>query len=136
MKAGEPFYASLAGRLDQTAEVTPTVRLDLPKPPPGQRAASALDLLPPYWKVSAQPAPTDLSAADGLQDVRERLWSEENGFATAEFTVTPEATFALLERGLPFLLTMVDAGYSHSQLAVGCDRARDSVWLTDDADRR
>ena len=132
--ADEEFYTSFADRLASGEGVSPTVRLDVPRPEP--KPASTLDLVPAFWKASAKPAPTDLTPADGLQDVRERLWANENGFTTAEFTVTPDALFTLLERGVPFLLTMVDAGYSHSQLAVGCDRARRSVWLTDATERR
>ena len=116
-------------RLAAPGGVAPTVRLDVPRPEP--RPGSTLDLIPAFWNVPARPAPTDLAPADGLQDARERLWAVENGFTAAEFTVTPEALFGLLERGVPFLLTMVDAGYTHSQLAVGGDRARQSVWLTD-----
>jgi cellulose synthase operon protein C len=134
LKADEEFYTAFAGRLVGPDSLPPTVRLDVPRPDP--RPASVLDLIPSYWKANARPAPTDLAPADGLQDVRERLWAEGNGFLAAEFTVTPDALFALLEQGVPFLLTMVDAGYSHSQLAVGCDRPRQSVWLTDVTERR
>lgn len=133
-KADEPFYTTFAERLDASEPVAPTVRLDVPRP--HSRPGSTLDLFPAFWKVSAKPAPTDLAPADGLQDVRERLWAIESDLTAIEFTVTPDALFVLLERGVPFLLTMVDAGFTHSQLAVGCDRARQSVWLTDAADRR
>ena len=134
--AGEPFYSTMAERLGRMSEVLPTVRLDVAKPHNGKRPASVLDFFPAFWKVPAKPSPTDLTAMDGLQDVRERLWAEDNGFVVVEFAVTPEAAFALLERGVPFVLTMVDAGFSHSQLAIGCDRVRYSIWLTDVADRR
>lgn len=133
-KADEDFYTAFADRLGGQDSLPPTVRLDVPRPDP--RPGSTLDLIPAFWKVTAKPAPTDLNPADGLQDVRERLWAEENGFSATEFTVTPDALFGLLEHGVPFVLTMVDAGYSHSQLAVGCDRARRSVWLTDVTERR
>jgi len=135
-KADEEFYTAFADRLSVTDAVPPTVRLDVPRPDAVPKSAATLDLFPAYWKVGAKPAPTDLSPQDGLQDVKERLWAEENGFVAAEFTLTPDAAFALLDRGVPFLVTMVDAGYSHSQLAVGGDRARASVWLTDGGDRR
>ncbi|MBO0698159.1 MAG: hypothetical protein J2P46_07180, partial [Zavarzinella sp.] len=128
LKADEPFYTAFADRLAATEVVPPTIRLDLRRPDPGGKAVTTLDLVPAFWGVGARPAPNDLSPQDGLQDVRERLWAEENGFAVAEFTVTPDAAFGLLDRGVPFLLTMVDAGYSHSQVAVAGDRARQSLW--------
>jgi hypothetical protein len=37
---------------------------------------------------------------------------------------------------VPFLFTMVDAGYSHAQIAVGYDRLRQSLWLRDLQERR
>jgi len=135
-KAGEPFYGALAERLASAAMVPPTVRLDVPTPENGKRFATVLDVIPAFWRASAKPAPTDLNPADGLQDVGERLWAEANGLTAVEFSVTVDAAFALLERGVPFMLTLVDAGYSHSQLAIGCDRARQSIWLTDGTERR
>jgi cellulose synthase operon protein C len=134
--AAEPFYTSLADRLAQPEQVAPPIRLEVTKPEPGSRPITTLDLIPAYWRAAAQPAPTDLNSVDGLQDARERLWAIENGFIAAEFSVTAESAFALLERRIPFLLTMVDAGYSHSQLVVGCDRTRQSLWLTDATERR
>ena len=134
--AAEPFYTSLAERHKLPPDVLSPIRLDITKPETGARSTSTLDMIPAYWKAVARPAPTDLNAVDGLQDVRERLWAIENGFIAHEFSVTSESAFELLERGIPFLLTMVDAGYSHSQLVVGCDRTRQSLWLTDANERR
>ena len=60
----------------------------------------------------------------------------ELGAITSEFTVTADAVFALVERGVPFLFTMVDAGYMHAHLAVGADRLRRTLLLRQPADRR
>jgi tetratricopeptide (TPR) repeat protein len=135
-KADEPFYTALADRLSATTHVPPTVRLELSRPPAGAKPPTNLDLLVGFWNSSAKPVPAELNPADGLQDVRERLWAEDSGWVGVEFKVTPEAAFRLVEAGVPFLLTMVDAGYSHSQIVVGADRSRHSLWLTDAADRR
>ena len=75
-----------------------------------------------FGKSTASPVPDDTIVFDGLPDARERRWAEENGFRAVEFTVDAESAFALLERGVPFLFTMVDAGYTHSQVVVGFDR--------------
>ena len=136
--AGEDFYTAFAARLAAAgnAPIAGPVRLDFP---PGATPAplrNPLDSFPRFWGVAAAPAPADGAPADGLQDPRERLWAVANGFAAAEFTVTPTAAFALVERGLPFLVTMVDAGYSHSQMVVGADRLRHSLWLHEGADGR
>src|SRR5262245_8099923 len=89
LKADEAFYTAFAERLNSSEPIPPAVRLDVPRP--GAKPATTLDLIPAFWKTPARPAPTDLSPADGLQDVRERLWAIENGFTAAEFTVTPDA---------------------------------------------
>ncbi|HEX3151383.1 MAG TPA: tetratricopeptide repeat protein [Gemmataceae bacterium] len=134
VKANDDFYKSFSSQLADLSTAPVVVRLDVPRPI--NRPGSVLDLTAAYWKMPAQEAPVELNAADGLHDVRERKWAEDNGFVAVEFTVTPTAIFALHERGIPFLITLVDAGYSHAQLAVGSDRGRRSVWLTDIADRR
>jgi tetratricopeptide (TPR) repeat protein len=71
-----------------------------------------------------------------LPDVRERLWAADNGFVAVEFTAALDNAVRLLERGVPFQLTLVDAGFSHSQVVVGADRIRGSIWLTDSGERR
>ncbi len=136
IKADEPFYTSFAENIGRTDSGPATIRLEIPKPNGSIRPASILDHFPAFWKTIAKPAPVDLSAMDGLQDVRERLWAEENGLDAAEFTATPKTVLELLERGVPILLTLVDAGYSHTQIVVGGDRVRNSVWLFDGSDRR
>jgi len=135
-KAKEAFYTEFTERLERTDSPPQPVRLEFPKVELGGKPVTIYDLLAKFWKVPAQPIPQDLSPLDGLQDVRERMWGMENGFLTAEFTATAEACFALIERGIPFIFTLVDAGYSHTQLAAGCDRMRDSLWLIDSAERR
>ena len=71
-----------------------------------------------------------------MPDPRERRWAENLGFRALEFSVTAEATMALLDRGVPFVLTLVDAGYYHSQLVVGYDRVRQTFWIRDPGERR
>ena len=95
-----------------------------------------LELLGRFWQATTSPVPDEIVIFDGLPDARERRWAEENGFRAVEFTITAETAFALIERGVPFLFTMVDAGYTHSQVVVGFDRVRHSLWLRDPQDRR
>ena len=136
LQAKDPFYTSFAENLVQSVLTPATVRLEIPKSNGPGRAASVLDLFPIYWHIAAKSAPSDLSPQDGLQDVRERLWAEENGLVTIEFTATPPAVFNVLDRGVPLLLTLVDAGYSHAQMVVGCDRLRNSIWIVDGSNGR
>jgi tetratricopeptide (TPR) repeat protein len=136
----ETFYTEFKQRLEGPLPPAPVgARIDFPMPGPVtslQNPPRPLELLARFWDISAKPAPDDAVVYDGLPDARERQWGEENGFTAIEFTVAAEAAFALLARGIPFLFTMVDAGYSHSQIAIGFDRLRHSVWLRDPQDRR
>jgi tetratricopeptide (TPR) repeat protein len=142
-RSDEDFYKDFAARLSEMTQAETAQesghRLDLNTDAFHHVAggSSILDAVCGYWGLSPrQPPPAEGSTFDGLPDVRERLWAEANGFAAAEFTVEPEAAFTLIERGVPFLLTMVESGYIHSQLVVGADRARHSLWVRDPADPR
>ena len=146
-KADDEFYAGLATRLDEASvSKAASIRLDPERIDPllksqglvqnHQEAPRPLDFLAGYWKVSAAPAPEETIVFDGLPDVRERQWAEANGFRTVEFTIEPVTAFALIDRGVPFLFTMVDAGYSHVQIVLGYDPLRQSFWLRDLQERR
>ncbi|MCX7664029.1 MAG: tetratricopeptide repeat protein [Gemmataceae bacterium] len=136
-KASDDFYKEFAQRLSQTSAQSPTtIRHDLEGPLAFQEGprttTSALESLAKFWGM---PTPTlaDLTIfpTDGVPDYRERLWAENNGYVCKEFVMTPETAFALIERKLPFLFTMVDANYTYSQLVIGCDRLRNTLWLID-----
>ena len=89
-----------------------------------------LELIRSYWDVETiEPPPFEMGTFDGLPEYQDRLWAERNHFYAKEFQVTLEAAYTLLEQGLPFLLTMVEVGYTHSQMVVGCDKIRCSIWL-------
>jgi cellulose synthase operon protein C len=138
-KAGEEFYTEFGARLEQPiSEPNACIRLNIPQAEPQLSVPTArpLDLIVRFWQATAAPVPDESAIFDGLPDARERRWAVDNGFQAAEFTITPESAFALLERGTPFLLTMVDAGYAHSQVVVGIDRVRQTLWLRDPQDRR
>lgn len=144
--ADDDYYREFAAELAADNLTIPTtVRLDrqrpdlLPSsgiPPSPQNAPRPLDWLARWWNLSSTPVPEEGVVFDALPDVRERRWGEENGCRAVEFTVDADTAFMLLERGVPFLFTMVDAGYSHAQVAVGHDRLRRSLWLRDMQERR
>src|SRR6185369_6794570 len=74
--------------------------------------------------------------ADGLPDAAERNRAEHAGWLAVEFTLTPEAAFSLIERGVPFIVTLVEAGFSQARLAVGADRLRHTVSFAEQPERR
>lgn len=137
VRAQDEFYTRLAEQLEPTdLKPTSTSRITIPRLDLG-RPVMPLEVLASLWKMpSATPIPLEPISLDGLPDVRERLWAEQNNLVAIEFTMTPEAAYSVIERGVPFLATMVDAGYSHTQIVCGADRVRQSLWMTDPTDRR
>lgn len=85
-----------------------------------------------YW---GRPVPmseiVEAICYDGTYDHSERTWAEENGFATREFTVTHEATRALIDAGLPFVLHTTEVESAHSQAVIGYDLLRESIFIQD-----
>ncbi len=146
-KADEDFYREFAGQLEQepgagkvsarldSASIDSLLKNHGPIPSP-QNAPRPLEFLSHYWNLPPAPLPEEAIVFDGLPDARERRWAEENGCRAVEFTIEAETAFALIDRGVPFLFTMVDAGYSHAQIVVGYDRLRQSLWLRDLQERR
>jgi cellulose synthase operon protein C len=68
---------------------------------------------------------------NGTPDSRERRWAEENGFVAREFTVTWDTACALIDRGIPFILTTVDIPYGHAQAVIGYDRCWQTLLIRD-----
>jgi tetratricopeptide (TPR) repeat protein len=146
-EADEPFYTDFAERFASLGERTndltekKSVRLDL-----GDRREALitpsyeirnLEILSRFWHVTPPTqAPMESGTYDGLPDAKERVWAEENDFIAVEFIVNAPNAHALLDRGIPFLMTMVDAGYTHSQIVLGYDQHRRSLWVRDAADYR
>lgn len=139
-KADEEFYGAFGKQLNEQAvpDVMASRRLELPALEEGAGAVKPrpVEWLGRFWQASGAALPDEGMVFDGLPDPRERTWAEQSGFRAVEFTMTPPAAFALLERGVPFLLTLVDVGYTHSLIVTGFDRLRHSVWLRDPQERR
>ncbi len=68
---------------------------------------------------------------DGTPWHSERLWAEQNGYVVREFKVTPDAAALLVENGLPFTLSTVEADNAHLQAVIGFDKARQTILLRD-----
>ncbi|MDB5311691.1 MAG: hypothetical protein JWO38_5893, partial [Gemmataceae bacterium] len=95
------------------------------------------ELLARVWKHPLPNPPVDAGPpADGMPDAAERQRAEQAGWAAREFTLTPDAAFALVGRGVPFLVTLVEAGFSQPRLAIGADRVRNTLLFAEHPDRR
>lgn len=67
----------------------------------------------------------------GTQAYNERLWAEQNGWATREFTVTWDSARALIDSGIPFTLTTVGIASAHLQAVIGYDERRGTLLIRD-----
>jgi len=68
---------------------------------------------------------------DGTPWHNERRWAEENGWTTREFTITLESAKAMLDRGVPFTLTLTDVQNGHLQAVIGYDECRGTLLIRD-----
>jgi tetratricopeptide (TPR) repeat protein len=141
----DKFYDQFADRLasrETHPEPQPTEPARSPRPllkiefPPGPAAPTVYELLAKFWSHPLPGAADGGPPADGLPDAAERLRAEGAGWATREFTLTAEGAAALVARGVPFILTLVEAGFSQPRLVIGADAVRGSVSVLDGTDRR
>jgi cellulose synthase operon protein C len=99
-------------------------------------APATLATLSRFWGIPADHVEIVESICyDGTPGHRERQWAESHEFIALEFRVTWESAVALLERGVPFTLT-IDGPYAGHLLAViGCDLWRRSLIARDPTSR-
>ncbi|RYE81945.1 MAG: hypothetical protein EOO75_21430, partial [Myxococcales bacterium] len=132
-RVGTPFFDRLADRLESPAGER---RVQLPVPFVRQHhrtcAPATLAAIAQHW---GQPAAhleiADAICYDGTPDHAKRRWADEHGWRAREFTVTWAAARELLERGVPFALTTVEAHAAHLQAVVGFDEARGTLLIRD-----
>lgn len=131
----EEHYDAFAARLE--AGAVPRARVLVPiELTPGAPVPAPADLLATFWKHPL-PNPADAPPAlDGLPDAGERARAEAAGWACREFTLSAEVGAELVARGVPFLLTLVEAGFSQARVCVSADPVRGSVTVLDGFERR
>lgn len=70
---------------------------------------------------------------DGTTHQAERAWAERNGYLAVEFTADWASSRALIDRGIPFTLTLQYTGSGHLQALVGYDEPRGTLLVRDPA---
>ncbi|MBV8175599.1 MAG: tetratricopeptide repeat protein, partial [Verrucomicrobia bacterium] len=128
------FYQNLASKLKQPA--SPARRIKIPVPHILQEhnacVPATLSALTAFWnRRMPQETIIDEICYDGTPNFAQRRWAEANGWFTKEFKVTLEAATALLDRGIPFLLTTTEIESAHSQAVIGYDTIRESLLIRD-----
>ncbi|HSQ54224.1 MAG TPA: hypothetical protein VLM40_00650, partial [Gemmata sp.] len=146
----DDFYDAFAQRLDEAArgsmpaanndgarDRVPDSRKVLSLDLSSQPQASVYDLLARFWSHSLPNPPPDAPLPlDGLPDAAERDRAEAGGWVCREFTLSLDAAATLISRGVPFLMTLVEAGFSQARLCLGADAVRGSIFLADGVERR
>ena len=99
-------------------------------------ATTVYEILTRYWKYPLANPPSDAPPpVDGLPDAAERDRAERAGWVAREFTLSLNAAEELIGRGLPFIVSLVEAGFTR-RLCVGVDAVRGTVFLVDGTERR
>lgn len=138
----DDFYTKFADRLESPGTTVPgpvspprsilPVDLTYDRTPP-----TVYDLLARHWTHPLPNPPADATPPhDGLPDAAERDRAARAGWVTREFTLSPAAASALVARGVPFVVTLVESGFSQPRLAVGTDTVRNTLFLADGVERK
>jgi len=72
---------------------------------------------------------------DGTTDYAQRSWAEKEGWIVREFRADWPTTMALIDRGIPFAVTTVEATSAHLQAIVGYDSRAGTLIIRDPGDR-
>ena len=72
---------------------------------------------------------------DGTTDHAQRTWAEKEGWTVREFRADWPTTMALIDRGIPFAVTTVEATSAHLQAIVGYDSRAGTLIIRDPGDR-
>jgi cellulose synthase operon protein C len=130
----EPFYDQLADRLSQTPAAGRRVLLDVGFVRQHHQtcAPATLAALSRFWDMPADHLEVaEAICYDGTPDHRERHWAEQHGWHAREFTVTWDSAVALLDRGIPFTLTLTQPTNAHLQAVIGYDTLRKTLLVRD-----
>ena len=116
------YWQQLAQRLSNPGSDRRRALLDLPfvRQHHLTCAPATLTAISRYWQRSVHHLEVAEDICyDGTPWTSERQWADDQGFVTKEFRVTNDAVIDLIDRGLPFTLTTIEASSAHLQAVVG-----------------
>jgi tetratricopeptide (TPR) repeat protein len=128
------FHRAVAARL---GAVPPGARrLLLPVPLVHQHhdtcAPATLSAVARFWGKGVEHIEVaDAICYAGTPSHRGRQWAEEHGWAVREFTLTWDSAVTLLDRGVPFTLTLIAPGSGHLVAVIGYDARRGTYLVRD-----
>ena len=95
-------------------------------------APATMAALGRYWQLPAEHLKlAEAMCYDGTPHWQQREWAEQNGWFVREFRVAPKSVSALINRGIPFAISTVQATSAHMQAVVGFDQVRGTILLRD-----
>lgn len=95
-------------------------------------APATLAAIGRFWKMPAEHLKlAEAICYDGTPHWQQRQWAENNGWFVREFHVTYPSAVALIERGIPFAISVVEATSAHMMAVVGFDDVRGTLLLRD-----
>lgn len=98
-------------------------------------APAVLSSLTGFW---GRPFPMDQIVDDiwygGTYDYQERRWAEEHGWYARDFRLDWSCACRLVELGIPFGLSTLNAGAGHLQAVIGVDNMRETLVIRDPYD--
>ncbi|MGL4861255.1 MAG: C39 family peptidase, partial [Enterobacteriaceae bacterium] len=127
-----PFYRTLMPRLQQPKGQRKILAVDFVAQHRMTCAPATLSALTAWW---GQPV-DQLQIADeicynGTSQQNERDWCERNGWLTLEFTVDWACSKALIDRGIPFTLSVQLSGLGHMVAVIGYDELQGTLLIRD-----
>ena len=128
------FYENLTRNLRTTPPPGKRVKLQVPyiRQDYNTCAPATLSAITAFWgRQIPQETLVDAICYDGTTDFAERRWVEQNGWFAREFKVTWEASVALLDLGIPFILSTTEIESGHAQAVMGYDTVRQSLLIRD-----
>lgn len=128
-----PYYQSLAKRL---LELPEGKRVILPVGFVRQHhmtcAPATLTTLCAYWGTTVDHHQiADSICYNGTSSYSERDWASQQGWTACEFTVTWDSMIQLIDAGIPFTLSTVEATSAHLQAVIGYDSRLQTLIIRD-----
>lgn len=132
LEAQSPFYTMVAERLAEPKGGRVLLPVTFIRQHHMTCVPATLTALSTYWgRPVAHLEVAEEICYDGTSYHAERAWAERNGWLVREFTVDWATSRALIDRGLPFTLSLQYTGSGHLQAVVGYDEPRGTVLIRD-----
>jgi tetratricopeptide (TPR) repeat protein len=95
-------------------------------------APATLTVIAKFWDMPVEHLGlAEQICYDGTSAYSQRKWAEDNGWVAREFDITWDATVQLIDRGLPFTLTLTAPDNAHLQAVVGYDARKRTLVVRD-----